>query len=137
MSKKIKTNLILAFILIFLCTLLSIFNWSHTEFKSVDLTNAELSCNRDRVNFQGYFTLNKVTYYSSKRYETCKHFYKKMQGKYLHGTYFVSNNRLTMLYVDGKLENYYSIGMVIGWGLVMAFVSFLLLRIPVKWVFGS
>ncbi len=136
MSKKIKTDLILAFTLIVLCLLLSIYNWSQTEFKSIDLTNAELSCDRDRVNFQGYFTLDNITYYSSKRYEECKHFYQQMQGKDLYGTYFASNNRLTMLYVNGNLENYYSIGMVIGWGLTMAFVSFLLLRIPVKWMFG-
>ena len=137
MSRKIKTDFILALSLIVLCILLSFYNWSNTEFKSTDLTGADLSCDRDRVNYQGYFTLGNITYYSSERYETCNHFYQQMQGKNLYGTYFASNNRLTTLYVDGVLENYYSMGMVIGWGLMMAFVSFLLLRIPVKWIFGA
>ena len=137
MSKKTKINLIMAFSFVVLWTIYFFYNWSQTEFRTINLSNAELSCDRDRVNYQGYFKLDNITYYSSERYETCNHFYHHMRGKNLIGTYFASNNRLTMLYVGDNLENYYPMSMGIGWGLMMAFVSFILLRIPVKWVFGA
>ncbi len=68
MSTKIKTDLILGLSLLMVLIPFSFYNWSNTEFKTIDLTNAELSCERYKSKFQGYFHLNGITFYSAERY---------------------------------------------------------------------
>jgi hypothetical protein len=102
---------------------------------TVDLTSSELSCKKNRKwdNFKGYFHLNSQEYYLSSKFNSCQDFKTLVQGNKLIANYLKGNNLIIDFYINNKAYYQETKSGVIFNILFLTILSWVFLRIPIKW----
>ncbi len=102
---------------------------------TVDLTSSELSCKKNLKwdNFKGYFHLNSQEYYLSSKFNSCQEFKTLVQGNKLIANYLKGNNLIIDFYINNKAYYQETKSGVIFNILFLTILSWVFLRIPVKW----
>jgi hypothetical protein len=109
---------------------------SDSNIGKVDLAGSVLTCKKDEKwsNYQGYFRLDNEQYFTLKKYNSCDDFKAEMAGKPLIAKYLKSNGLIIELKENDKVlhdSGFYDAGL----GLVLIwFLTFALVRVPVRWL---